>query len=186
MDTVRAIEQRRSIRKFKTYSVPSETVEKLLGLATKAPSAKNRQPWRFVVLEGEKKDKLVDIMTRTSSDYREKGLDFGSLELSTNTIKEAPTVILVFNAFSNVEENYNRHKLLADTQSIGAALQNMILAAEDMGLSTLWICDIFYCEKEICTWLDRKEELVAAVAIGHGDQSPHARPRKDWREITEW
>ncbi|MFT8316362.1 MAG: nitroreductase family protein [Clostridium sp.] len=186
MDTVRTIEQRRSIRNFKGNLIPVETIEKLLELATKAPSARNRQPWRFAVLQGDKKDKLVEIMTNAAKDYREKNKDFGSLELSANSIKEASTVVLVFNALSNTEKDYNHHKLLADTQSIGAAIENMILAAEDIGLATLWICDIFYCDKEICSWLDRKEELAAAVAIGYRNQTPHQRPRKDWREVTEW
>lgn len=186
MDTIRAINQRRSIRSFKSNLIPAETIERLLEIATKAPSAKNRQPWRFVVLQGNKKDKLVEIMTNTIKDYKKKALDFGSLELSTNSINQASTVILVFNAFSNIEKDYNHHKLLVDNQSIGAAIENMILAAEDIGLATLWICDIFYCDKEICSWLDRKEELAAAVAIGYRNQTPHQRPRKDWREVTEW
>ncbi|AJA46645.1 nitroreductase [Clostridium pasteurianum DSM 525 = ATCC 6013] len=186
MDTIRAINERRSIRSFKSNLIPAESIEKLLEIATKSPSAKNRQPWRFVVLQGNKKDKLVEIMTNTAKDHREKGLEIGSLELSTNSINESSTIILVFNAFSNTEKDYNRHKLLVDTQSIGAAIENMILGAEDMGLATLWICDIFYSDKDICDWLDKKEELVAAVAIGYGNQHPHKRPRKDWREITEW
>lgn len=186
MDTIRAINQRRSIRKFKSNLIPVETIEKLLEIATKAPSAKNRQPWRFVVLHGNKKDKLVEIMCKTIDDFKENGRELGSLELSTDSIDQASTVILAFNAFSNTEKDYNHHKLLVDTQSIGAAIENMILGAEDMGLATLWVCDIFYADRDICEWLDRKEELVAALAIGYGDQHPHERPRKDWREITEW
>lgn len=43
----------------------------------------------------------------------------------------------------------------------------MILAAQDFGLGSLWICDIFYCDKEICSWLNSTYELVAAVAQGY-------------------
>ncbi|WP_395939553.1 nitroreductase family protein [Clostridium sp. DJ247] len=49
MDTIKVIEERRSIRKFQNKIVPKETIERLLELATKAPSGKNRQPWRFVL-----------------------------------------------------------------------------------------------------------------------------------------
>jgi nitroreductase len=62
----------------------------------------------------------------------------------------------------------------------------MILAAEDFGLGTLWICDIFYSHKEICSWLNREEELVAAIAIGYPNQSPYPRPRKSVEEVAEW
>ncbi len=62
----------------------------------------------------------------------------------------------------------------------------MILAAQDLGLASLWICDIFYFHKEICSWLNRKDELVEAVAIGYANQFPYSHPRKTWTEVTEW
>lgn len=186
METIKVIEERRSIRKFQNKIVEKEIIEKLLELATKAPSGKNRQPWRFVVLQDKKKDELVNIMTDVASFHKTQGKNIGSCQLSINSINEASVLILVFNAFSNFEEDYNRYRLLTDTQSIGAAVQTMILAAQDLGLATLWICDIFYSNDEICSWLDRKDELVAAIAIGYPNQSPYARPRKSWNEVTEW
>lgn len=62
MDVIRAIEERRSIRKFQDKTVEKERIEKILKLATKAPSGKNRQPWRFIVLQNSKKDELISIM----------------------------------------------------------------------------------------------------------------------------
>jgi nitroreductase len=186
MDTLKAIRQRRSIREFQNKSVPQENIEEILELTTKAPSGKNRQPWRFVVLEGKRKDNLVDIMFSVVNLRKQQNLDIGSCEISTTAIQQAPVVILVFNAFSNFEKDYNHYRLLTDTQSIGAAIQTMILAAQDLGLGTLWVCDIFYSEREICKWLNRSDELVAAVAIGYTNQYPHSRPRKSWEEVTEW
>lgn len=184
MDTIKVIEERRSIRKFQNKKIPKEIIEKLLELATKAPSGKNRQPWRFVVLQENKKDELVEIMNKRISFLKKQGENIGSCEVSINSINEASAAILVFNAFSNLEEDYNRYRLLTDVQSIGAAVQTMILAAQNFGLGTLWICDIFYCENEIRDWLKRKDELVAAVVIGHPDQSPYPRPRKSSEEVT--
>lgn len=186
MDTIKAIEERRSIRKFQDKIIPKETLENLLELATKAPSGKNRQPWRFVVLQNKKKNELVNIMRDVSSLYKKQNKSIGSFELSANSINEASAVVLVFNAFSNLEEDYNHHRLLTDTQSIGASIQTLLLAAQDSKLGALWICDIFYCDKEICLWLNRKDELLAAVAIGYPDQSPYPRPRKPLQEIIEW
>ncbi|AJD26926.1 nitroreductase [Clostridium botulinum] len=186
METINAIKERRSIRKFQDKMIAKETIQELLELSIKAPSGKNRQPWRFVVLQGKKKDELVNLMTNVAKILKEKGTNIGSFEISINSINEAPVVILVFNGFSNFEEDYNHYRLLTDTQSIGASIQTMILAAQDLGLGSLWICDIFYSQKEICSWLNRKDELVAAVAIGYVNQSPYPRPRKPWREVTEW
>lgn len=186
MDTVKVIEERRSIRKFQNKIVQRETIEKILELAIKAPSGKNRQPWRFAILQAKKKDELVNLMAKCASLLNKQGRSIGSYELSINSINEASAVVLVFNTFSNFKEDYNHHRLLTDTQSIGAAVQTMILASQNFGLATLWICDIFYCDSEICSWLKYKEELVAAVAIGYPNQSPYPRPRKSLKEITEW
>lgn len=186
MDVIRAIEGRRSIRKFQDKKVEKEIIEKILELATKAPSGKNRQPWRFIVLQNSKKDELVSIMEDALNQYKKHNKPTGSFELSINSIKEASAVVLVFNVFSNVEEDYNHYRLLTDTQSIGAAVQTMLLAAQDFELGTLWICDIFHCDKEICSWLNRKDELVAAVAIGYPNQSPYPRPRKLSEEVISW
>ncbi len=71
-------------------------------------------------------------------------------------------------------------------QSIGAAIQNMLLAAVELGLGSLWICDVLYAEREIAILLNRKEELVAVIAIGYAAEEPLARPRKSWREMTKW
>lgn len=186
MDTAKVIKSRRSIRKFQDRSISKETLENLLELAIKAPSGKNRQPWRFVVLQNKKKDELVNVMTKVTNFQKEKNVSIGSCELSINSINEAPVVILVFNAFSNFEKDYNHYRLLTDTQSIGAAVQTMLLAAQDIGLGSLWICDVFYCANEICSWLNRRDELIAAVAIGYPDQCPYPRPRKPLSEVTEW
>ena len=186
MQVKKAIEERRSIRKFQNKIVPKEIIERLLELATKAPSGKNRQPWRFVVLQNSRKDELVNIMENVLNQHKKQNKHTGSFELSINSIKEASAVVLVFNAFSNFEEDYNHHRLLTDTQSIGAAVQTLFLAAQDFELGTLWICDIFHCDKEICSWLNRKDELVAAVAIGYSNQSPYPRPRKSLEEVIEW
>ncbi|WP_315066858.1 nitroreductase family protein [uncultured Clostridium sp.] len=186
MDVIKAIEECRSIRKFQDKTVSKERIAKILKLATKAPSGKNRQPWRFVVLQNGKKDELVSIMEDTLNQYKKQNKATGSFELSINSINEASAVVFVFNAFSNFEEDYNHHRLLTDTQSIGAAVQTLLLAAQEFELGTLWICDIFHCHKELCSWLNRKDELVAAVAIGYPNQLPYPRPRKSLEEVIEW
>lgn len=186
MDIIKAIEARRSIRKFQNKVVPKDTIEKILELAIKAPSGKNRQPWRFIVLQGKKKDELVNLMKNIAYVYRNQNTNTGSYELTINSINESSVLILVFNPYSKIEEDYNYHRLITDTQSIGAAIQTIALVAQNFGLGTLWICDIFYCHNEIMTWLEREDELVAAVAIGYPNEYPHSRPRKLLHEVTEW
>lgn len=59
---IREIENRRSIRKYKPDELDRKLIEDIIYSASLAPSAKNRQPWKFIVYQGEEKDKLVDVM----------------------------------------------------------------------------------------------------------------------------
>jgi nitroreductase len=73
-----------------------------------------------------------------------------------------------------------------DTQSIGAAIQNMLLAAQAIGLGTLWICDVWSAYQQLEEWLGESGELVAAVALGYPDEQPAARPRRPLSEVVRW
>ncbi len=62
MNTINAIENRRSIRNFKMEKIPKDIVEDILNCGRLAPSVKNRQPWYFVILQDEMKNKIADMM----------------------------------------------------------------------------------------------------------------------------
>ena len=62
--------------------------------------------------------------------------------------------------------------------------ENMSLTAVEKGLGSLWICDTYFAQQELCTWLGG--ELAAAFALGYADEEPAARPRKSWSETVEW
>ena len=59
---IREIENRRSIRKYKPDEIERKLIDEIIYSASLAPSAKNRQPWKFIVYQGKEKDKLVDVM----------------------------------------------------------------------------------------------------------------------------
>ena len=54
----------------------------------------------------------------------------------------------------------------------------MLLAAQDLGIGSLWMCDVFYAYEELCAWLGEEGEMIAAVALGYPAEKPAARPRK--------
>jgi len=186
VDILEAIQNRRSIRSFKNQAVPKEILQKILLMGSKAPSGKNRQPWHFLILQDKDKEQLTVLMNKAASEKEKQAENIGSLRISSNAIKESSAVFLVYNSFSKAEQDYNHYRLLMDTQSIGAAIQNIILAAEAFGLGALWICDIFQCHKAISIWFNESEELVAAVAVGYPNQSPSERPRKSLEELVDW
>jgi F420 biosynthesis protein FbiB-like protein len=186
-----AIQARRSIRKFKDEPVPEEDVREILHAATLAPSGKNRQPWRFVVVRGERRDEMVQVMQEGIEKLKEQGVETGSSEWTMKVMAQAPVTIFIFDPYQANEADWDRDfvDFLGDTvdiQSIGAAIQNMLLAAVDKGLGTLWICDVFYAYPELCNWLDEDHLMVAAVSVGYPDEEPNPRPRKSVDEVTRW
>ena len=62
----------------------------------------------------------------------------------------------------------------------------MLLAAQELGLGSLWICDVFAAYEGLCRWLGEKSALIAAVSLGYPAESPSARPRKPVSEVTRW
>lgn len=188
MNTLDAIAARRSIRKFKDTPIPDDMLQKILTAAIQAPSASNRQPWRFIIVRGEQKAEMLRILREAIARDKYRGEDIGSSEWSVNVMEEAPVTVFVFNPTGlKPWKKHTTEQMFADVgdiQSIGAAIQNMLLAAQDLGLGSLWICDVFIAYEELCQWLGEKGELIAAVSFGYADESPAARPRKPMVEVV--
>jgi nitroreductase len=186
MNTLDVIAQRRSIRRFKDAPIPDKVMEKILTTATLTPSGKNTQPWRYVVVKEDARADMVRIMRAAIERVRDQGKDTGSSAWTANVMEQAPVTVFVFNA--NAENTPGREwtSHVVDVQSIGASIQNMLLAAWELGVGSLWICDVFYAYAELCEWLGETHEMIAAVSLGHADESPAARPRKPIDEVTRW
>jgi len=198
METLDAILQRRSIRKFTNQEIPKEIVEKILSSAVHAPSAKNRQPWKFIVITGQEKNDMIKAISKGIENEKSgKGLLPNSLCYISGTentllaMKQAPITVLVFNTEENglwSTANAVERKLfdIANIQSIGAAIENMLLTATDLGIGSLWICDIFFAYREICQWLNEENQLIAAISFGYANECPDSRPRKRLEDVVEW
>jgi nitroreductase len=190
MDTLEAIAQRRSIRRFKDTPVPDEIIEQILRAGTQAPSGKNRQPWRFYVVRGDKVSEMVDIIVEGISEVESRGWDTGSSKWTVRVMERAPVTVFVFNPFVEYRQAVDTAKDViensVDVQSAGAAIQNMLLAAQALGIGSLWICDVFYAYEELCAWLNETHQMIAAVSFGYADEQPNARPRKPVSEVTQW
>ncbi len=190
MNTLEAIAARRSIRKFQDKPVPDEVLQAVLTAAIQAPSGKNRQPWRFVVVRGDKRAEMVRIMREGIAKEKAEGQEIGSAEWTTKVMEQAPVTIFIFNPQGmppwlahSIEQNFMD---VVNIQSAGAAIQNMLLAAQELGLGSLWICDVFSAYEGLCQWLGEKSALIAAVSLGYPAESPPARPRKLLSEVTRW
>ncbi len=190
MNTLEAIEQRRSIRKFKSDPIPAETLEKILLAATLAPSGKNQQPWRFVVVQENRRAEMVCSMREGMARLQGFGVNTGSAKWTAAVMEQAPVTVLIFNPNGkHPDQPYTMDDVFSDlvnVQSVGAAIQNMCLAAADLGLGSLWICDVFFSYPELCQFAGEDCQMVAALSLGYPDESPAARPRKPLSEVVRW
>lgn len=193
---IKEIKDRRSIRKYDGREVPREMLEQIIAAGLCAPSAKNRQPWKFVVVTGSAKQDALSVMERGLE--REKHKPFlptsaGNIADAENTLKvmrQSSAVIFVVNTLGvelsrtlTVDERVYE---ICNAQSIGAAMQNMSLAVAELGLGSLWICNTFFAQPELNEWLNTDGELFAALAVGYPSEFPSPRPRKPISETVEW
>jgi nitroreductase len=190
MNTLEVIAARRSIRKFKDVPLPESVLRQILTAATLAPSGKNRQPWRFHVVSGEKREEMVRVMRQGIENMKASGHDIGSAEGTARVMAQAPVTVFVFNPQGlhpwlarSIDQMFED---LVNIQSIGAAIQNMLLAAQELGIGSLWICDVFYAYKELRSWLGVEGEMIAAISLGYADEGPGARPRRTVDQVAKW
>lgn len=177
MELMEAIRQRRSIRQYRDQPVNDQLVQELIAAACLSPSAKNRQPWKFMVLRGAEKDQVAQLMEAWCN---AQGQDIPryakSSRYTAGSIRQAPVLILIFCAPDPIWD-------IGDALSIGAAAEHMCLRAEELGLGTLWILDTRYAAPEICRYVGAGAlTLTCALAVGYADEAPPPKPRKSPEE----
>mgnify|MGYP001142873488 FL=1 len=194
---IREIENRRSIRKYKPDEIERKLIEEIIYSASLAPSAKNRQPWKFIVYQGKEKDKLVDVMRHGINSEKmthelmpEWAFAIPDAENTVRIMQEVPCLIAVLNTnqytpFASIE-NEKRIVEISDSLSIGAAIENMILTATGYGLGTLWIANTCFAYNELMDFIGTDSQLTGIVAVGFADEAPAKRPRKPLEEIVEY
>ena len=191
METLEAIATRRSNRQFRADPIPQDVLEKILNAAIMAPSGKNRQPWRFVVVREDKRGEMVAQMRAGIAKFKARGENIGSAEGTAAVMAQAPVTVFIFNTDGKPPwlDSLNRRAVLGDrvnVQSVGAAIQNMCLAARDLGLGSLWICDVFYAYEELAAWLGQDTQMIAAVSLGYPADNPVIFSRKPLADVTVW
>ncbi|KON29412.1 hypothetical protein AC482_06550 [miscellaneous Crenarchaeota group-15 archaeon DG-45] len=158
MDVLKAIEARRSIRKYKSASIPGGDLRKIVEAARLAPSAGNRQPWRFIVARDS------ELKRRIAEAAREQMF-----------IADAGAVVV---AMADAEASPRWFE--KDTM---IAVEHMVLAATSLGYGTCWIGA--FTEEEVKRILGIPEGLrvVALLPVGVPDESPGPKPRRPLDEI---
>jgi len=191
-DLLEAIKGRRSIRKYLSQPVPSELVEKVLVAAGWAPSAHNSQPWRFIILDNSlvKRD-LADAMANAwAADLKKDGKN-----VEANMYKErierfanAPVLILACSTMEGLRKFPDRERQRCERdlaiQSLGAAVQNLLLTAHASGLGVCWYCAPGFCKETVRKVLKIPDsvEPQAFVILGYPAETPSVPPKKSFPE----
>ena len=158
------IRTRRSIRRYTRDAVPADVVEQLLTAATWAPSAHNRQPWRFVVIaDGQTRHRLAAVMgdqlrRDLAADGRSPEFIERDVGRSFARLTGAPLLILINLTMADMDiypdEHRARNEAVMATQSTAMAGQNLLLAAHALGLGACWVCAPLFCPTIVRETLD--------------------------------
>ena len=194
LDTIRG---RRSVRRYLPKEVPDAAVGRVLEAARWAPSPHGRQPWRFaVVRRQDTKERLADAMGEEwRANLEMDGQDTEVVEKrligSRKRLLDAPVLLLLclyledLDAYPDAERQ--RGETTMAVQSLGAAAQNALLAAYDLGLDAGWMCAPLFCPEKVVGALGLDPKLVphALLTLGYAEgDPPRRRSRRPLEELV--
>ncbi len=168
MSVLKLIQERRSIRRYKEDSIPEDVLVRVLEAARWAPSGKNLQPWKFILV----RDKVMKERLAMAS----AGQFF---------MAKAPIIVV---ACGFPEDCYSRmgRYMKSWPVDVAIALEHLILQAQEEGLGTCWIGS--FEEKEVKALLGIPEnvKVLALTPLGYPNEKPSSRRRKSLEEITAY
>lgn len=177
------------MRKYQARPVPRELIEQVLEAARWAPSPHGRQPWRFAVLtRQEVKQQLAERMGDTwrqnlEMDGQDAEIVNIRMDKSWQRILNAPVIIIPCLYLEDLDhypdEKRQSDETIMAIQSIGAAIQNMLLMAYDLGMDAGWMCAPLFCPEVVCEALGLDRRLIpqALITMGYAAADPQRRER---------
>ena len=160
MSLVDIILSRRSIRRYEKREIPEEVMKRILEAGRQAPSAKNIQPWHFIVITD---DEIKEELSRGRY---------------SKFIGDSPVVIV-----GCADLRSSRKWAVVDTT---IAMQNMVIAAWALGIGSCWVGD--FDEEQVRELLGIPDgwKVVALITFGYPAERPKARPKKSLEEIVSY
>ncbi|HNY92228.1 MAG: Coenzyme F420:L-glutamate ligase [bacterium ADurb.Bin431] len=189
MELVKAIEQRRTVRRFSSAPVAAESLKELARRAGLAPSINNSQPWKFIAVTRAEviREMAAAVHQRVSQLFAgaEKENILRTVDHFSTVFEHAPAVLFVaarpYQAIADEigsgetgHDALNAMRRHPDLQSVGAAVQNILLSATELGLGACWLSGLMVARPELekVLGLEQPWELVTAIAIGTPESTP--------------
>ncbi len=165
MDVFQAISDRQSIRKYDNRDVENKKLEKVAQAFRMAPSAKNLQNKKLLVVKDQKTKELIRLTSPSKA----------------GMLSEAPAILIAVGFDKGIMTCGHR----ADTIDLSIAMSFALLEAFELGLGTCWMAN--YKEEELKAVLGLPEEasIVAISPIGYAKEIPPKRGRKPLSEVYE-
>jgi F420 biosynthesis protein FbiB-like protein len=188
MDALDAIRTRRSLRQLAGRAVPHELLDLLLELAATAPAPHHTRPWRYVIVQPRARERLAGEMGAAwRADLVRDGHAAARIDRllarSRRQIVEAPVLILACLTDEGLrawpDDRRARNEWAMAQQSIGAAMQNIMLGAHALGLSSYWISAPLFAPEACAAALDLPEGYIAQafVVVGYAPDGVGPKPR---------
>ena len=191
------IRERRSLRRFRAEAVPDEFIGQMLEAGVWAPSAHNRQPWRFVVIrDAATKERLARAMGAKlrgdlTADAVPPAVIDADVERSYQRITGAPLLLLLCMSLEDMDdygdERRNAHERTMAQQSAAMAGQNILLMAASLGLGACWMCAPLFCQDLVASVLELPADWKpqGLITLGFPAQQ-RRRSRESWENRTIW
>lgn len=192
------LDSRRSIRRFTPDPVDEHALMRILAAGSRAPSAHNRQPWRWVVVKpGEARLRLAEAMeSRFRDDLRADGLPADQIEGIVGRGRErllgSPLAIILCMTLEDMDQYPDDRRQSAERtmaiQSVALAGGHMLLAAHAEGLGACWICSPLFVPDIVRNLLNLPAswEAQGMIILGHPAESGRDRPRRPLEETIQW
>ncbi|MCS7120401.1 MAG: nitroreductase family protein [Nitrososphaerota archaeon] len=195
------IKTRRSVRRYTEKDVDLKFLSKVFEAARWAPSAHNSQPWRFIIINDSMiKRRLAESMAMEwDKALMRDGVPY---EIRRSLIKDsiarftaAPVLIIACITMSGMDhypdEERKRCEHIMATQSLGAAIQNILLLAHSEGLGSCWYCAPLFSQDTVRKVLGIPPDVEpqAVITIGYPAEWPTPPTRKKLEEfvfINSW
>ncbi|PIS47409.1 MAG: hypothetical protein COT17_03640 [Elusimicrobia bacterium CG08_land_8_20_14_0_20_51_18] len=175
MEILRAIKERRSVRKYGDSPVEREKLDLCLEAARLAPSACNIRPYRFIILEGAARDEFAENA-------------FSGLYSVTRFAAKAPALAVLVSSKTSLTGFLGRQVQGVNFKlvDIGIAGEHFVLQARELGLGTCWIGWFDKKKAKKALKLGSGEDPELVISVGYPDETPPERKRKKTTEISEY
>jgi coenzyme F420-0:L-glutamate ligase/coenzyme F420-1:gamma-L-glutamate ligase len=186
MDAIDAIRTRRSLRQLAARPVPREILDEALALACLAPAPHHTRPWRYVIVSPERRQSLAEAMGAAwrrdlEHDGHREEVIAKLLVKSHRQITLAPALVLVCLTHEGLrewpDERRARNEWAMAQQSVGAGMQNLMLAAHARGLASYWISAPLFAPEAAAAALALPDDYVAEAFIVLGYPAPGVTPK---------